>query len=288
MIHPTEKNIQAVAFTYERKNWQIIDESIAEDLSYLSTVAEGDVEVVSRTLDDMYWIVAYTMDNGPVQYYRYDREAQKAEFLFTHRKALEGLALAKMHTKVIKSRDGRDLVSYYTLPVGSDSDGDGYPNVPLPMVLYVHGGPWSRDNWGYNPIHQWLANRGYAVMSVNFRGSTGFGKAFINAGNLEWGGKMHDDLIDVVEWAVREEIADPDRVAIMGGSYGGYATLGGMTNTSDTFVCGVDIVGPSNLITLFETIPPYWQPYIEMFATRMGDARTEEGRAFLARRSPLT
>jgi dipeptidyl aminopeptidase/acylaminoacyl peptidase len=288
MIHPTEKNIQAVAFTYERKHWQIIDESIADDLAYLSTVAEGEVEVVSRTLDDRYWMVVYVMDDGPVQYYLYDREVQKAEFLFTYRKALEGLALAKMHTMVIKSRDGRDLVSYYTLPVGSDSDGDGYPDEPLPMVLYVHGGPWSRDNWDYNPVHQWLANRGYAVMSVNFRGSTGFGKAFINAGNLEWGGKMHDDLIDAVEWAVREEIADPDRVAIMGGSYGGYATLWGMTNTPDTFVCGVDIVGISNLTSFFETIPPYWQPLIELLATRMGDARTEEGRAFLAGRSPLT
>jgi dipeptidyl aminopeptidase/acylaminoacyl peptidase len=288
IIHPTEKSVQAVAFTYDRKHWQIIDESITDDLNYLSTVADGDVEVVSRTIDDRYWMVAYTMDDGPVQYYRYDREAQKAEFLFSHRKALEGLALAKMHPVVIKSRDGLDMVCYYTLPVGSDRDGDGRPDEPLPMVLNVHGGPWARDNWGYNSWHQWLANRGYAVMSVNFRASWGFGKAFLNAGNLEWGGKMHDDLIDAVDWAVREEIADPDRVAIMGGSYGGYATLWGMTNSSDTFVCGVDIVGISNLTSFFETIPPYWQPYVELWATRMGDARTEEGRAFLRGRSPLT
>jgi dipeptidyl aminopeptidase/acylaminoacyl peptidase len=288
IIHPTEKSVQAVAFTYDRKHWQIIDESITDDLNYLSTVADGDVEVVSRTIDDRYWMVAYTMDDGPVQYYRYDREAQKAEFLFSHRKALEGLALAKMHPVVIKSRDGLDMVCYYTLPVGSDRDGDGRPDEPLPMVLNVHGGPWARDNWGYNSWHQWLANRGYAVMSVNFRASWGFGKAFLNAGNLEWGGKMHDDLIDAVDWAVREEIADPDRVAIMGGGYGGYATLWGMTNSSDTFVCGVDIVGISNLTSFFETIPPYWQPYVELWATRMGDARTEEGRAFLRGRSPLT
>ena len=288
MIHPTEKIVQAVAFTYERKHWQIIDESIAGDLAYLKTVADGDVEVVSRTLDDDYWMVAYGVDDGPVRYYRYDREEKSAEFLFTKRTALEGLSLAKMHPVVIKSRDGLDLVSYYTLPVGSDSDSDGRPDEPLPMVLFVHGGPWARDNWGYNSMHQWLANRGYAVLSVNFRSSTGFGKAFINAGNLEWGGKMHDDLIDAVNWTVQEGIADPDHVAIMGGSYGGYATLWGMTNTSDTFACGVDIVGPSNLTTLFETIPPYWQPEIELIATRMGDARTEEGRAFLIRRSPLT
>ncbi len=288
MIHPTEKIVQAVAFTYERKHWQIIDESIAGDLAYLNTVADGDVEVVSRTLDDNYWMVAYEMDDGPVLYYRYDREEREAEFLFTHRKALEGLTLAKMHPAVIKSRDGLGMVSYYTLPIGSDSDSNGCPDEPLPMVLFVHGGPWARDNWGYNSVHQWLANRGYVVLSVNFRGSTGFGKEFTNAGNLEWGGKMHDDLIDAVNWTVQEGIADPDRVAIMGGSYGGYATLWGITNTSDTFACGVDIVGISNLTSFFETVPPYWQPMIELFATRMGDARTEDGRAFLAGRSPLS
>jgi len=288
MIHPTEKIVQAVAFTYERKHWQIIDESIADDLAYLKTIANGDVEVVSRTLDDDYWMVAYLVDDGPVQYYRYDCEEMSAEFLFTQRTALEGLSLAKMHPVVVKSRDGLDLISYYTLPIGSDSDSDGRPDEPLPMVLFVHGGPWARDNWGYNSAHQWLANRDYVVLSVNFRSSTGFGKEFTNAGNLEWGGKMHDDLIDAVNWTVQEGIADPDRVAIMGGSYGGYATLWGMTNTSDTFACGVDIVGISNLITLLETIPPYWEPQIELFATRVGDHRTEEGRAFLAGRSPLT
>ena len=287
MIHPTEKIVQAVAFTYERKHWQIIDESIAGDLAYLKTVVDGDFEVVSRTLDDNYWMVAYNMDDGPVRYYRYDREEKSAKFLFTERTALESLSLAKMHPVVIKSRDGLDLVSYYTLPVGSDGNGDGRPDEPLPMVLLVHGGPWHRDSWGYNSLHQWLANRGYAVLSVNFRASRGFGKAFLNAGNQEWGGKVHDDLIDGVDWAVLEGIADPDRVAIMGMSYGGYATLWGMTNTPDTFACGVDIAGPSNLITLLESFPSYWQASIEVFATRMGDHRTEEGRELLAERSPL-
>ena len=288
MVHPTKKHVQAVAFTYERKHWQIIDESIAEDLDYLRTVADGDVEVVSRTLDDKYWLVAYVMDNGPVQFYRYDREAQEAQFLFTHQKELEGLPLAKMNPVVIESRDGLNLVSYYTLPVGSDGDGDARPDKPLPMVLWVHGGPWSRDNWGYNSVHQWLANRGYAGLSVNFRASTGFGKAFVNAGNLELGAKMHDDLIDAVEWAIQEGIADPDQVAIMGASYGGYATLVGLTFTPETFACGVDLVGMSNLVTWFESIPSYWQPQIDLFATRLGDARTEEGRALLTERSPLT
>lgn len=288
MVHPSERNVQAVAFTYERKDWQVIDGSVADDLAFLATVDDGDIEVVSRSLDDRTWIVVYVVDDGPFRYYRYDSKKKEAEFLFTNRKDLEDLAFAKMMIPaVIVSRDGLNLVSYYTLPLGSDPDGDGRPEEPLPMVLYVHGGPWARDVWDYNPAHQWLANRGYAVLSANFRGSTGFGKDFVNAGNLEWGAKMHDDLIDAVDWAVGEGIADPDRVAIMGGSYGGYATLVGLTFTPEVFACGVDIVGPSNLTTLIETIPPYWQPQIELFATRMGDHRTEEGRRLLFERSPI-
>ncbi|MCH8166145.1 MAG: S9 family peptidase, partial [Planctomycetes bacterium] len=196
--------------------------------------------------------------------------------------------LAPMDSEVIRARDRLKLVSYYTLPVGSDADGDGRPEQPLPMVLWVHGGPWWRDFWGYDPVHQWLANRGYAVLSVNFRGSTGFGKKFINAANMEWGGRMQLDLLDGVRWAVKKKIADPQKVAIMGGSYGGYATLVGMTFTPETFACGVDIVGPSNLVTFMETMPPYWEPFVELWATRVGDHRTPEGRSFLAQRSPLT
>jgi len=288
VIHPTEKRVQAAAFTYERKVWQILDQSIAGDWAALRTIATGDVEVVSRTLDDRYWIVAYVMDDGPVRYYRYDRAGQKAQFLFTNREQLEGLPLAKMHPIVITSRDGLNLVSYYTLPPGSDRDGDARPDESFPTVLVVHGGPWARDTWGYNPWHQWLANRGYAVLSVNFRGSTGFGKVLINASTSEWGAKMHDDLIDAVHWAIQQGIADPQRVAIIGGSYGGYATLVGMTFTPEMFACGIDIVGPSNLVTLLESIPPYWQPQVDLWATRVGDHRTEEGRAFLTKRSPLT
>lgn len=288
MIHPTEKNVQAVAFTHTRKRWYIVDDSIAQDLAFLATIADGDIEVVSRTLDDRTWIVAYLIDNGPVRYYRYDRRGQAAHFLFTNRKELEGVPLARMYPVVVDSRDGLPLVSYYTLPAGSDRNGDGRPDGPLPTVLVTHGGPWARDTWGYNAWHQWLANRGYAVLSVNFRGSTGFGKAFINASTREWGAKMHDDLIDAVDWAVRKGIADPARVAIMGGSYGGYATLVGLTFTPERFACGVDIVGPSNLVTLLNSIPPYWEPLIELWATRVGDHRKEEDRAFLTQRSPLT
>ncbi|MEE9459690.1 MAG: S9 family peptidase [Candidatus Bathyarchaeia archaeon] len=288
IFHPTEKTVQAVAFYYDRKHWQVLDEDILQDLTYLKSVADGDVEIVSRTLDDKYWIVAYILDNGPVQYYLYDQINQKAEFLFTNNQQLEDLPLAQMHPTIIESRDGLNLVSYYTLPLNSHENGELRPRDPLPMVLLVHGGPWSRDIWGYDSQHQWLANRGYAVLSVNFRMSTGFGKEFINAGNLEWGGKMHDDLIDAVQWAVDEGIADPDRIAIMGASYGGYATLAGMTFTPEIFACGIDIVGPSNLVTLLESLPPYWEPTIELFAKRVGDHRTDEGKQFLIERSPLT
>ena len=286
--HPTEKTVEAVTFTYLRQEWKILDKSIEPDMAYLRTVADGDFSITSRTLDDKHWLVVYVMDDGPVRYYKYDRPARKAHFLFTNRKALEGVPLAKMHPVVIKSRDGLDLVSYLTLPVGSDKDGDGRPEKPVPLVLNVHGGPWARDGWGYDGYHQWLANRGYAVLAVNFRGSTGLGKDFVNAADKEIGGKMHDDLVDAVKWTIKQRIADPEKIAIFGGSYGGYAVLWGMTTTPDLFACGVDIVGPSSLVTLLESIPPYWVPIVEMFASRMGDHRTEEGRAFLLKRSPLT
>jgi dipeptidyl aminopeptidase/acylaminoacyl peptidase len=288
MVHPTEKNVQAVAFYYERINWTIMDPAIEPDMELLNEVDDGDMTVVSRSLDDNVWIAVYTKDNGPARYYYYDRLAGYVSFLFTDRELLEGLSLAGMTPAIIKTRDGLDMVSYYTLPVGSDGNGDGLPDEPLPMVLYVHGGPWGRDYWGFDPTHQWLANRGYAVLSVNFRGSTGLGKDFINAGNMEWGRKMHDDLIDAVNWSIEKKIANPEKIAIMGGSYGGYAALAGVTLTPRTFACAVDIVGPSNLITLLETIPPYWKPEIEQFTKRVGDFRTEEGRKLLEERSPLT
>lgn len=288
VIHPTEKKIQAVASNYLRREWKILDTDIADDFAYLRTVADGDFTITSRTLDDRKWTVAYILDQGPVRYYLYDRDRRRADFLFTNRSQLEGLALAQMHPVIIESRDGLELVSYYSLPVWSDSDKDAIPDRPLPMVLMVHGGPWARDAWGYDPHHQWLTNRGYAVLSVNFRGSTGFGKEFVNAGNREWGEAMHDDLLDAVAWAIDQKIADPDRIGIMGGSYGGYATLVGLTFSPDTFACGVDIVGPSNLITLLESIPPYWAAFRDQLRKRVGDIDTVEGRIMLRSRSPLT
>lgn len=288
VMHPKTHTVQAAYSAYERTKFQAIDPAIKADFDFLKGVDKGDLMVVSRSLDGQKWTVGYLLDNGPVNFYLYESgKKPKATFLFSHQKSLTGLPLVAMHPRVIQSRDGLSLVNYLSLPKASDPDGDGVPDKALPMVLFVHGGPWARDSWGYNPYHQWLANRGYAVLSVNYRGSTGFGKAFVNAANKEWAGKMHDDLIDSVNWAVSQKIADKSKVAIMGGSYGGYATLVGLTFTPDTFACGVDIVGPSNLMTLLQTIPPYWTPMIEMFTARVGDHRTEEGRTFLNSRSPL-
>lgn len=287
LVHPTEKNVQAAAFNYERVHWQVIDPAIAHDLEYLEKVDDGDFHIVSRTLDDSAWIVDYTVDNGPKRYYYYDRNKGEARFLFTGFSRLDGRPLARMNPIVIKSRDGLNLVSYYTLPLNCDSNNDSIPDKPLPMVLFVHGGPWIRDDWGYSSDHQWLANRGYAVLSVNFRGSTGFGKNFTNAGNMEWGRKMQDDLLDAVDFAVQKGIADPNRVAIMGGSYSGYAALAGMTFSPEIFVCGIDICGISNLTDWMESFPPYWGSVIDLMAIRVGDVRTEEGRKLLAERSPI-
>ena len=219
-----------------------------------------------------YGFVVYLLDDGPSSYYYYDRNKKDAKFLFTDRQELESQPLAKMIPVIIKSRDGLDMVSYYTLPLGTDKNLNGLPEKPIPLILLVHGGPWARDIWGYDPLHQWLANRGYAVMSVNFRGSTGLGKNFTNAGNLEWGRMMQEDLLDAVDWAVRVGIADPENLAIMGASYGGYAALAGLTFTPDIFACGVDIVGPSNLITFMKSVPSYWEPQMKLWTTRVGDS----------------
>ena len=283
--HPLTKRPQAVAFTYDRRRWEAVDEGVAGDLSYLQGLVDGELQVLSRTTDDAKWLVSYVRDAGPTAYYLYHRAAKRADFLFPDRPELEGFDLARMYPVEPRARDGLTLVSYLSLPPWTDKGGK--PERPLPMVLFVHGGPWGRDFWGFNPWHQWLANRGYAVLSVNFRGSTGFGKSFVNAANREWAGKMHDDLIDAVRWAIGEGIADPERVAIMGGSYGGYATLVGLTFTPEVFRCGVDIVGPSSLVTLLENIPPYWVPMRPLLSTRVGDPSDPKDREFLWDRSPL-
>jgi dipeptidyl aminopeptidase/acylaminoacyl peptidase len=278
LMHPTTRVIQAVSFYKDKVQWQVLDQSIAPDFEAITQVREGEFGVTNRTLADDTWLVAYTTDDGPVYYYSYDRESKSSTLLFSNQPELEELSLASMQPISYEARDGLTIHGYLTTPVGLEAKN-------LPTVLLVHGGPWARDNWGYSPIVQWLANRGYAVLQVDFRGSTGYGKAFLNAGNRQWAAAMHDDLIDAVHWLVEQGIADPDKVAIMGGSYGGYATLVGLTFTPEVFAAGVDIVGPSNLVTLMQSIPPYWAPMLASMYHRVGNLETEE--EFLKSRSPL-
>jgi dipeptidyl aminopeptidase/acylaminoacyl peptidase len=276
LANPKTGRVDAYAANYLKNEWTALDPKVKQDLDFLESRLEGEIGVTSRTYADDKWIVAVDPVTAPSAAYLYDRTNKSLTQLYVTRPELQGAPLAAMHPIEIKTRDGLTMVSYLTLPPGSDADGDGRPNSAVPMVLLVHGGPWSRDVYGYDGYHQWLANRGYAVLSPNFRSSTGFGKKFISAGDLQWGTKMHDDLIDA-----------KDKVAIMGGSYGGYATLAGLAFTPDKFACGVDIVGPSNLNTLLKTIPPYWEALKAQFYKRMGDPTTPEGQSLLNERSPL-
>jgi dipeptidyl aminopeptidase/acylaminoacyl peptidase len=278
MYNPLTHAVQAATFTRDRLKWQVLDPDIAADLEVLRKAAPSDVRIIDEDRDLRYWVVDYSSDKQPGDFYLYHRPTKKRTQLFAGRPELEKYTLAEMKPVVIPSRDGLDLVSYLTLPVGVSPKN-------LPLVLLVHGGPWDRNLWGYDGQVQWLANRGYAVLQVNYRGSTGFGKKFVHAGDREWGGKMHDDLIDGVQWAIKTGIADPKRVAIFGGSYGGYAALVGAAFTPDVFACAVDVVGPSNLVTMLKSLPPYWTPLRKMFTLRVGDVMTEE--EFLKSRSPL-
>ena len=288
MASPISGRVDAYAVNYLTNDWVAVDPALNADFAFLKANLSGEFAVTSRTDDDRLWTVAVDPVTAPSALYLYDRAAKSLVQLYVTRPELEGARLAAMHPVEIRSRDGLVQPSYLTLPPGSDSDGDGRPDKPVPLVLLVHGGPWGRDGYGYNGLHQWLANRGYAVLSPNFRASTGFGKAFVNAGNLEWGAKMHDDLLDAVDWAVAAGVTTKDKVAIMGGSYGGYAVLAGLAFTPDTFACGVDIVGPSNLNTLLASIPAYWEAGKRQMYRRMGDPGTPEGQALLKERSPLT
>jgi len=286
-VSPTTGRAEAYAVNYLRTEWTFVDPAFGADFKYLQAHLKGEIAITSRTHDDDKWTVATNASDAPSQLWLFDRKSRALTKLYTTRPELEGKPLAAMLPVEIKSRDGLTLVSYLTLPAGSDPKGDGRPDHPLPMVLLVHGGPWGRDFWGYNGFHQWLANRGYAVLSVNFRASTGLGKKFTAAGDLQWGRKMQDDLLDAVDWAVGRGVTKRDEVAIFGGSYGGYATLAGLAFTPDAFACGVDLFGPVNLNTLLKTIPSYWASGAAIMYRRMGDPNTPEGQAILKERSPL-
>ncbi len=285
---PATGKILAYATHYLKTEWTAVDPALQPDFDFLTANLPGQWTFAGQSRDNNLWIVVNDPVTASVNYQLYDRAQKKLTKLFDVRPALADDTLAPMYGVEIKSRDGLTLPSFLTLPAGADANGDGKPDTPVPMVLNVHGGPWAQDTYGYDPEAQWLANRGYAVLQVNYRGSTGYGKAFINAADREWGGKMHEDLLDAVKWAIAEGVTSEDKVAIYGGSYGGYATMVGMTMTPTTFACGVDIVGVTNLNTFMNTIPPYWDSFRAQLYKRVGDPTTEDGKAFLASRSPIT
>ena len=289
LLHPRTFEPIAYSVNYLRREWTPLSDEMRADLDYLRSRLQGDINFASVSEDGSRVVVTASAAERPAAFYLYDRTDRNLRLLFETRPDLSHYRLQPMHPVAIPSRDRRNLVSYLTLPPGSDANGDGVPERRVPMVLYVHGGPWARDQYGYHSIHQWLANRGYGVLSVNYRGSTGFGKDFIEAAVGQWSGTMHEDLIDAVDWAIERGVTQRDRVAIMGGSYGGYATLVGLTFTPERFRCGVDIVGPSNLVTLMESFPAYWRPILAgTFYRHIGDPATAEGRARALAQSPIT
>jgi dipeptidyl aminopeptidase/acylaminoacyl peptidase len=264
----------------DRLRWHVVDPRVADDLRALRRATPGDLHLGPLGLDGRRALVYVEHDTASGEYGLYDRHTRGLRMLFKARRRLDGLPLRPLEPVMMPARDGLQIPGYLTLPEADARN--------VPLVLVIHGGPYYRDEWGLDTTHQWLANRGYAVLSVNYRGSTGFGKAFVTAADREWGGKMHDDLIDAVAWAVARGIADPRRVGFYGASYGGYAALTAATKTPEVFACIVDIFGIANLLTFMAAIPPYWRPWFSVWKQRLGDPDTEEGRALLVARSPLT
>lgn len=279
----SEVNRDIIYTTYEdereRYNWK--DKSYQKDYEIIKKqIPDRDIYFSNSTDDEQFWLVSAYSDIDPGSTYLYDRNNQKLTFQYKPRPRIPVEEMANMKAITYKSSDGLEIPAYLTVPKGIEAKN-------LPLVVLPHGGPWARDGWGYNSYVQFLANRGYAVLSPNFRSSTGYGKKFLNAGNNEWGQKMQDDITWGVKHLIENGVADPKKIGIMGGSYGGYATLAGLAFTPDLYACGVSIVGPSNLITLLNSIPPYWESIRTLFHQRMGDPSTAEGKAQLERQSPL-
>jgi len=278
-LNPDTKEPELAVFLEERTVHEALRPDVVDDLAALANLDRGDLTIHGGDHADRLWLAEYTRDEGPVAYFVYDRGTREGSFLFVHQPALEDYELARMEPFSFRARDGLTIHGYLTFPPGVERRG-------LPAVVNVHGGPWSRDVWGFHPEAQWLANRGYLSIQVNYRGSIGYGKDFVNAGDREWGAKMHDDLVDAVAHVTGRGWADPARIGIFGGSYGGYAALVGATFTPDVFRCAVDVVGPSSLKTLIESIPPYWAPAVALFHRRVGNPATDE--EFMWSRSPLS
>jgi len=271
----------AVVFAKDRQYRTFLDPGFESEFDQLKQRlgADGEITLDRSERDDRIWLVSLAPSDGPVSYYRYRRDTTELTFLFHDRPELSGYQLARMEPFAFTARDGLRVHGYVTYP-------PGVPARDLLAVLDVHGGPWGRNTWGYDVDAQWLANRGYACVQVNFRGSTGYGKAFVNAANKQWGRTMQTDLLDAIDHLAGQGAIDRGRVAIMGGSYGGYAALAGAAFTPDVFRCAIDLCGPANLLTLLASIPPYWRPIARMFHTRMGDPEIEQD--MLAERSPLS
>ena len=274
-------DILYTSYTEDRTRRYFKDKALEADYELLTKKLPGkEINFASTTTDEQRWIVSATADIEPGETYLFDRRTKELTLQYRIREKVPREHLASMKAIRYKSSDGLEIPAYLTLP-------KGVPPRNLPVVVVPHGGPWARDNWGYNSMSQFLANRGYAVLQPNFRASTGYGKRFRNAGNNQWGDKMQDDLTWGVKQLIADGTADPKRIGIMGGSYGGYATLAGLAFTPDVYAAGVSIVGPSNLLTLLETIPPYWASARAFFSHSMGDSATPEGKKQLERQSPL-
>ncbi len=275
LFDPVTREPELVSFMKQRLEWRPLTSQAAVDLQRLQAARFGDIRVLSRDANARLWTIMYLQDAAAPFYALYDRVAGSVQPLFSGNVELEGVELAQMRPVSFTARDGMRLFAYLSLPPRADG--------PLPLIVLPHGGPWARDRWGYDPEVQWLCNRGYAVLQVNFRGSKGFGRAYLRAGDGEWGGKMSSDLIDGKRWAIRQGVADAARCAIYGTSYGGYAALAALAFTPQEFVCGVDICGPSSLITLFGDIQERYGATV--LSKRVGHLGSDSG--FLRSRSPL-
>src|SRR5882672_2362858 len=271
----------ATSYDDERQRIYWKDKTFEADYKLLQKKLPGkEIGLINGTKDERLFLIVANSDTEPGERYLFDRNTRKLILQYRIREKLNRDYMAPMTAVRYKSSDGLEIPAYLTLP-------KGVPAKNLPAVVVPHGGPWGRDSWGYNGFAQFLANRGYAVLQPNFRASTGYGKKFLDAGNKQWGDKMQDDVTWGAKYLVAQGIADSKRIGIMGGSYGGYATLAGVTFTPDLYASAVDIVGPSNLVTLLQTIPPYWESIRKLFSVRMGDPATADGKAQLERQSPL-
>ena len=282
-VNFSEVTHEIIATTYEDDRVRIYwkNKDYQKDYEQIKKkLGDREISFNSSTADESKFIVATYSDVDPGTVWLFDRKTKNLSTLYQVREKLDRSALAPMKAIKYKSSDGLEIPAYLTLPKGVEAKN-------LPLVVFPHGGPWGRDSWGYNTFAQFLANRGYAVLEPNFRASTGYGKKFLNAGNNQWGEKMQDDLTWGVKYLISEGIADPKRIGIMGGSYGGYATLAGVAFTPDVYSAAVAIVAPSNLKTLLESVPPYWESIRAVFYKRMGDPNTPEGLAQMKRQSPL-